>query len=79
MRPEVRLGVCAVCWAVFAVSAAAQSEATPAAQVELPERPARLRPGEYPDYLFREPFPVPGVETGEDGRDKYLFGDWLGR
>ena len=35
-------------------------------------------PGEYPDYLFREPFPRPVQQTGEDFGDKYLFGDWLG-
>jgi porin len=37
-----------------------------------------LRPGEYPDYLFREPHPAPLVETSEEFREKYLFGDWLG-
>jgi hypothetical protein len=78
MTPEVRLGVCAVCWAVFAVSAAAQSDTIPVAQVEPLERPARLRPGEYPEHLFHEPFPAPVVETSEEFREKYLFGDWLG-
>jgi porin len=78
MRPKVRLGACAVCWALFPVLAAAQSETTPSAQVELPERPARQRPGEYPDYLFREPHPAPVVETSDDFREKYLLGDWLG-
>jgi porin len=78
MTPEVRLGASAVCWAVFVVSGAAQSETTPAPQMELPQRPSRLRPGEYPDYLFREHFPAPVSETSEDFRDKYLFGDWLG-
>jgi porin len=48
------------------------------APVELPERPARLRPGEYPDYLFREPHPAPVIATSEEFREKYLFGDWLG-
>jgi porin len=46
--------------------------------VGLPERPARLRPGEYPDYLFREPHPAPVIETSAEFREKYLFGDWLG-
>jgi porin len=78
MGRKVRHGVCAVCWAVFGVSAAAQSETTPLTQIELPERPARQRPGEYPDYLFREPHPAPTVETTEDFREKYLLGDWLG-
>jgi porin len=78
MRPESRVGACVVCWAVFALSAAAQSESTPSAEVELPTRPARPRPGEYPDYLFREPHPAPIVETSEDFKDKYLLGDWLG-
>jgi hypothetical protein len=78
MRPEVRLGASAACWAVFALSATAQSGATSAAQVELQQRPGRLRPGEYPDYLFREPHPAPIIETSEEFRDKYLFGDWCG-
>ena len=78
MRPVFRVGACAVCWAAFALPAAAQSERTPAAQAEPPERSARLRPGEYPDYLFREHFPAPVVETSEEFRDKYLFGDWVG-
>jgi len=76
MRPEFRVSACVVCWAVFALSAAAQSETTPEAEVEPLERP-RLRPGEYPEQLFHEPFPAPGVETSEEFRDKYLFGDWL--
>ena len=78
MRPGVRLGASAVCWAVVALSAVAQSGSTPAAPVETPDRPASLRPGEYPDYLFREPLPAPVIETSEDFREKYLFGDWLG-
>jgi porin len=78
MRPEVGLSAIAVCWAAFALSAAAQSETTPAGQIETPGRAARLRPGEYPDYLFREDFPSPIIETSEDFREKYLFGDWLG-
>jgi porin len=78
MKPFVRLGACAVCWAVFALPAAAQSEASPAASVQFPERSARQRPGEYPDYLFREPHPAPTAETSDNFRDKYLFGDWLG-
>jgi len=78
MRPVVRLSTCAVCWAVFALSATAQSGATSAAQVELQQRPGRLRPGEYPDYLFREPHPAPIIETSEEFRDKYLLGDWCG-
>jgi hypothetical protein len=47
------------------------------AQGEPLERP-RLRPGEYPEHLFHEPFPAPVVETSEEFREKYLFGDWLG-
>src|SRR5262245_18309428 len=78
MRPNVRLGACAVCWSIFAVSAAAQSETSTPAPVETPERPARPRPGEYPDYLFREPHPAPTVETSEEFREKYLLGDRLG-
>jgi porin len=78
MRPEVRVGASAVCWAVFVLSAAAQSETSTVAQAEPLERPTRLRPGEYPDYLFREHFPAPVTETSEDFQEKYLFGDWLG-
>jgi porin len=78
MRSEVVLALCALCWAVVAPCAIAPSETNPPAQVEPPERPARQRPGEYPDYLFQEPHPAPTVETGEDFREKYLFGDWLG-
>jgi porin len=78
MRREVPIGACLVCWAVLALPAAAQFETTPAAPVETPERPVRQRPGEYPDHLFREPHPAPIVETSEEFREKYLFGDWLG-
>jgi porin len=73
MRPLVRLGVCLVSWTFFAISASAQSEVTPPT-----ERPTRSRPGEYPDYLFQEPHPAPVIESSEDFRKKYLFGDWLG-
>jgi porin len=58
--------------------AIAQSETNPPTQVEPPAGPARQRPGEYPDYLFREPRPAPVAESGEEFREKYLFGDWLG-
>jgi hypothetical protein len=78
MRSEVLLALCALCWAVLAPYAIAQSETNPPAQVEPPERPARQRPGEYPDYLFQEPHPAPVIETSEDFREKYLFSDWLG-
>src|SRR6516225_7069757 len=78
MRSAVQLAVCALSWAVLAPYAIAQSATNPPAQVEPPERPARQRPGEYPDYLFREPHPAPLVETSEEFREKYLFGDWLG-
>jgi porin len=77
MRSGVRVAACAVCWAVFALSAAAQSDPPPVAQEEPTARP-RSRPGEYPEHLFHEPFPVPVVETSEEFREKYLFGDWLG-
>jgi porin len=78
MKSGVQLGVCALCWTVFAQYAIAQSETNPPAPVEPLEYPARQRPGEYPDYLFREPLPAPNVETSEEFREKYLFGDWLG-
>jgi porin len=70
--------VCPLCWAVFVPYAIAQSETTPLIPGEPLERPARQRPGEYPDYLFREPHPAPVVEPSEDFDDKYLFGDWQG-
>ena len=35
------------------------------------------KPGEYPEYLFREPFPQSVQQTSKDFSDKYLFGDWL--
>jgi hypothetical protein len=66
---------CALCWTLLAHFATAQSETAPPAQDEPPERPARQRPGEHPDYLFREPRPAPVAETSEDFREKYLFGD----
>lgn len=66
MRREVRNGILLV-WVVIAGAAPSKGQTT---------RPSR--PGEFPDYLFREPFPRPVVQTGEDFRDKYLFGDWLG-
>jgi porin len=44
----------------------------------LPEPSARLRPGEYPEYLFSEQFHAPRATTSEEFRDRYLFGDWLG-
>src|SRR5262249_38550087 len=78
MRRKVLFGAWAVCWPVFVVSAVAQSETTRLEQVESLERPARMRPGEYPEYLFREPHPAPVIETSEDFREKYLLGDWLG-
>jgi porin len=78
MRSEVLLAVCALGWAVLTPYAIAQSETNPPPQVEPPERPARQRAGEYPDYLFREPHPAPIAETSEEFREKYLFGDWLG-
>jgi porin len=80
MRSEalLALSLCALGWAVLAPYAIAQSETNPPAQVEPPERPARQRPGEYPDYLFREPHPAPTAETSAEFREKYLLGDWLG-
>jgi porin len=78
MRLEVRLFACAIYWAVFALSAAAQTATPPAAKVDSSERSARLRPGEYPEHLFDEPLPAPVIETSEDFREKYLLGDWLG-
>jgi porin len=78
MKSGVRLGACAVSWGVFALSALAQSETAPGAQIAQTERPVSQRPGEYPDYLFREPHPAPVFETSNDFREKYLFGDWLG-
>src|SRR5262245_39525010 len=78
MKPKARIGACAALWAIVALSAAAQTETAPTVPVEVPDRPARSRPGEYPEHLFHEPFPAAVVSTGEEFRDKYLLGDWLG-
>jgi porin len=78
MWRRIRFGLCAVCCAISTLSAAAQSDTGPATELEPRERSARLRPGEYPEYLFREPRPTPVSEAPEDFREKYLFGDWLG-
>jgi porin len=78
MRSQVLVAVCALGWAVLARDAIAQSGTNVSAQVEPPEPTARQRPGEYPDYLFHEPHPAPVLETGEEFRQKYLFGDWWG-
>jgi porin len=41
--------------------------------------PAQSRlPGEFPEHVFRSPFPSPTATTGDEYRAKYLFGDWLG-
>ena len=37
-----------------------------------------MRPGEYPNYLFKAPFPAPTAEESQEFREKCLFGDWLG-
>jgi porin len=78
MRLNVRFTASSICWVVFAISAAAQTEINLAAQGQLQESPTRQRPGEYPDYLFREHFPAPVSITSEDFQEKYLFGDWMG-
>lgn len=54
-------------WAALAAAPPIRSQST-----------LQQRPGEYPEYLFREPFPRPFQQTREDFSDKYLFGDWLG-
>jgi porin len=78
MKSEFLLGLCVVCWAVLAPNLFAQTETNSPAQFEPSERPARQRPGEYPDYLFREPRPAPVAETSADFGEKYLLGDWFG-
>jgi porin len=78
MSSGVKLAVCTLCWAVFAQCTIAQSESTGLREGEALERPARQRPGEYPEYLFSEPHPAPTALTSENFRDKYLFGNWLG-
>jgi porin len=79
MRLGVRLGIFAAVWAVFGTITLAQSELAATTASEPLERLAPLRPGEYPNYLFREPFPAPVVDSSEDFREKYLFGDWGGK
>jgi len=78
MRSALQLVIVALGWAALAQYAIAQSEIDSLTPGEPLQRPARLRPSEYPDYLFREPHPAPTVETSEEFREKYLFGDWLG-
>jgi porin len=78
MKPIFRLVVSVSCWAILAASGAAQFQTSAPPQVETPERTARPRPGEYPNFLFREPHPAPVVETSEEFHENYLFGDWLG-
>lgn len=48
-----------------------------AAQSAQPSSCSSNRPGEYPAYRFRPPFPPPVAEKTDEFRDKYLFGDWL--
>jgi porin len=78
MKPTALLAACAAFWAGTASFSAAQSETTSPAQIDQQVSAARQRPGEYPDYLFRESRPAPVAETSEDFREKYLLGDWLG-
>jgi porin len=57
----------------------AHSEPAPSAQEDVREPSGALRPGEYPNYLFKPPaFPAPTAEESQEFREKYLFGDWLG-
>ena len=35
-------------------------------------------PGEYPEHLFRSPFPSQTSSLADEFRQKFLFGDWLG-
>jgi porin len=78
MKPTVLLAACAACWAVCCDFSVAQSETAPPTQSEQQGSIARQRPGEYPDYLFRESRPAPVGETSDEFRDKYLLGNRLG-
>jgi porin len=78
MKPTALLGAFTVFWTAFCGFAGAQTESTALAQVEQQGSVSRQRPGEYPDYLFRESRPSPDGETSDDFRDKYLLGDWFG-
>jgi porin len=73
----VWLGICATVWAALAATAVAQSEPIIRAG-EAPGPTTPSRPGEYPAYLFREPFSSPVADHSEDFSDKYLLGDWAG-
>ena len=44
----------------------------------LPARGQSALPGEYPYHPFRSPFPHQTAAAGDEFREKYLFGDWLG-
>ncbi len=74
----IRYGVCAVFLAVFAAATPAQSEPIRSAQDDARSGPDALPPGEYPNHLFKSPFPPPTAEESKELDDKYLFGDWLG-
>jgi len=77
-EPVRPICVCAVFWAVFTATVPARTEPALSAQEDAPEQLAPLRPGEYPNYLFKPPFPPPTSEESQEFREKYLFGDWLG-
>jgi hypothetical protein len=74
MSPYVRCGVCAVLWAVFAATAPARSDPAPSAQDNAQDELAPLRPGKYPKYLFKSPFPPPTSKESQEFNEKYLFG-----
>ena len=76
--PYARFGVCTVFWAIFVMTVLAYSEPALSAQDDAREQLGPLRPGEYPNYLFKPPIPPPTAKESQEFREKYLFGDWLG-
>ncbi len=65
---QIRYGVCAVFLAVSAAAAPAQSEPIPSAKDDARSGPDALPPGEYPNHLFKPPFPSP---TAEESKELY--------
>jgi carbohydrate-selective porin OprB len=40
--------------------------------------PTPSRPGEYPNSLFKPPYPTPISKESQEFNEKYLLGDWFG-
>ena len=78
MSPYVQSRICVFLWMVFAATAPARSEPAPPAQDNVQEVPTPSRPGEYPNSLFKPPYPTPISKESQELNEKYLLGDWFG-